>query len=185
MKHIVKLASFAILMFAILSCSLAGRMVEKGLDKGMNTQRASALWSDVPRMDGLDDSPTEDLPLAVKLALHGFVNMVLNSDKNSKDASSDWIIYKYKGGTSDIRNFYSPEKMKSTGNWSLPQDMKSPCLSGSDKGLDGDVCLYQKSEDGKQKGLIIIALPTKEKDVPVFVYFLRAEANAETTNPNK
>ena len=67
------------------------------MDKGLNTQRASALWRDVPRMDGLDDSPTEDLPVAIKLVLHGFVNIVLNSDKNSKPVFTDWIFYKYKG----------------------------------------------------------------------------------------
>lgn len=180
MKYIFKAAVFAILIFAVLSCNLAGKLVEKGLDKGLNIQRASSLWGDVPRMDGLNDSPTEDLPVTIKLVLHTFVNVVLNSDKDQKKhVSTDWIFYQYKGNETDINNFYTPEKMKSSGNWSLPEDMKSACMDGKDKGIPGDVCLYQKTENGKQQGLIIIALPTKEKDTPVFVYFLRAETEAD------
>lgn len=180
MKQITKAAVFAILTIVVLSCSLAGKLVEKGLDKGLNTQRASSLWSDVPRMDGLNDSPTEDLPMTVKLVLHTFVNMVLNSDKNSKPVSTDWIIYNYKGSETDIKNFYTPAKMKGSGNWSLPEEADSAgCMDGKEKGLLGDVCLYQKTENGKQEGLIIIALPTKEPNTPVFVYFLRAETAAE------
>lgn len=180
MKQITKAAVFAILTIVVLSCSLAGKLVEKGLDKGLNTERASSLWSDVPRMDGLNDSPTEDLPMTVKLVLHTFVNMVLNSDKDQKQhVTTDWIIYNYKGSEADIKNFYSAEKMKSSGNWSLPNGMNSPCMDGNAKGLYGDYCLYQKTENGKQKGLIILALPTGKPDLPVFVYFFRAETAAE------
>lgn len=179
MKHIPKAAGFAVLMIAVLSCSLVGKLAEKGLDKGLNTQRADSLWDDVPRMDGLNDSPTEDLPMTIKLVLHTFVNMVLNSDKNSKSISTDWIIYKYSGSETDIKNFYTATLMKSSGNWSLPENMDSPCIDGKEKGLLGSVCLYQKEEDGKQKGLIIISLPTQEPKTPVFVYFLRAETAAD------
>ena len=181
MKNLTKAGGFIVLILAVLSCSMVGKLAEKQLDKGLNTQKADSLWSDVPRMDGLNDSPTEDLPLTIKLALHGFVNLALNSDKNSKGVSTDWIFFRYKGGPSDVTSFYTADKMKSSGNWNLPKDMKEPCLSGKDKGVDGDICLFQKEEDGKQKGLIIIALPTKEKDSPVFVYFLRAEADADQT----
>ena len=81
MKNIASAAGFAILMFSVLSCGLVGNLAQKGLDKELNTKRADSLWSDVPRMDGLNDSPTEDLPITIKLVLHTFVNMVLNSDK--------------------------------------------------------------------------------------------------------
>jgi len=185
MKNIASAAGFAVLMLSVLSCGLVGNLAQKGLDKELNTQRASSLWSDVPRMDGLNDSPTEDLPITIKLVLHTFVNMVLNSDKDQKKhVSTDWIFYKYNGSETDIKNFYTPEKMKSSGNWSLPQDMKSACMDGKEKGLPGEVCLYQKTENGKQQGLIIIALPTQEKDVPVFVYFLRAETDADAPQKN-
>ncbi len=180
MKTITTSLGFLVLIMAVAGCSMIGKLAEKGLDKGLNTQKADSLWPDVPRMDGLNDSPSEDLPLTIKLALHGFVNLVLNSDKSSKGVSTDWILFKYKGTPSDVTSFYTADKMKSDGNWSLPKDMKEPCLSGKDKGVDGDICLYQKVEDGKQKGIIIIALPTKEKDVPVFVYFLRAETDADS-----
>jgi hypothetical protein len=179
MGYITKAAGFGILIFFVLSCSLAGKLAEKGLDKGLNAQRATSLWSDVPRMDGLNDSPTEDLPVTIKLILHTFVDMVLNSDKNSKHVSTDWIIYNYKGSETDIRNFYTPAKMKTAGNWSLPEGMESACMDGKEKGLYGDVCLYQKTESGKQEGLIILALPTKEPNTPVFVYFFRADTAAD------
>lgn len=179
MRNIIKAGGFITLILAVLSCSLAGKLAEKGLDKGLNTQRVGSLWSDVPPMDGLNDSPTDDLPLTVKLVLHTFVNMVLNSDKTSKNVSTDWIFYKYKGSQSDIKSFYTPERMKSSGNWELADGMKSPCIDGSEKGLPGNVCLFQKTEDGKQKGLIILALPVQDKDVPYFVYFFRAEMDTD------
>lgn len=180
MKNIAKAAGFFILILSVLSCSLAGKLAEKGLDKELNTQRAGSLWTDVPKMDGLNDSPTEDLPITIKLVLHTFVNMVLNSDKDQKKhVSTDWIFYKYDGGETDIKNFYTAAKMKSSGNWDLPQGMESPCADGKDKGMPGEVCLYQKTENGKQEGLIILALPTKDAKTPVFVYFIRAETEAD------
>jgi len=180
MKFIAKSACFGILFLVVMSCSLVGKLAEKGLDKELNTKRADALWTDVPKMDGLDDSPTEDLPITIKLVLHTFVNMVLNSDKDQKKhVSTDWIFYDYKGGEADIKNFYTPEKMKASGNWSLVQDMQTPCREGKDENIPGEVCLYQKSENGKQEGIIILALPTKDPKTPVFVYFIRAETDAD------
>jgi hypothetical protein len=177
MKQVLSVVGILAVMLAVLSCGLINRFTNGGVE---NLQRAENLWPDVPRMDGLNDSPTEDLPITIKLVLHTFVNMVLNSDKDQKKhVSTDWIFYKYNGSDTDIKNFYTPEKMKSGGNWSLPQDLKSACVDGKEKGLPGEVCLYQKTEGGKQQGLIIIALPTQEKDVPVFVYFLRAETEAD------
>jgi hypothetical protein len=170
-------------MIFVMSCGLVGKLAEKGIDKALNTQRVGQLWSDVPRMDGLNDSPTEDLPVAIKLVMHAFVNMVLNSDKAQKTpVSIDWIFFKYQGSETDINTFYTAEKMKSSGNWDLPEGMKSPCMDGKEKGLPGDVCLFQKTENGKQHGLIMIAQRTDEKDAPVLIYFLRAESEADPQN---
>lgn len=179
MNNLMKAAGFGVLILAVLSCSLAGKLLEKQIDKGFDGHRAGSLWTDVPRMDGLNDSPTEDLPVTVKLVLHTFVNMVLNSDKDSKQVSTDWIIYNYKGSETDIKNFYTAEKMKSGGNWGLPEGATSPCIDGREKGMYGDVCLFQKVENGRQEGLIIFALPTQEKDKPTFVYFFRVDTAAD------
>ena len=93
MKILARSLGFLILILAVLGCSMYRQAWPRSnLDKGLNTQRADSLWSDVPRMDGLNDSPTEDLPLTIKLVLHGFVNLVLNSDKNQKTVYTDWII---------------------------------------------------------------------------------------------
>ena len=179
MKNITKAAGFGILILSVLSCSLAGKFAEKSLDKELNTHRADSLWDDVPRMDGLNDSPTEDLPITIKLVMHTFVNMLLNSDKKSKPVSTDWIFYNYHGSGTDIKTFYTAEKMKSSGNWSLPEGAKSPCMEGKEKGFSGEVCLFQKTENGKQEGIIILALPNDDPKTPVFIYFLRAETEAD------
>ena len=42
--------------------------------------------------------------------------------------------------------------MKSSGNWSLPEGMESSCMDGKEKGLYGDVCLYQETENGEAGG---------------------------------
>jgi len=176
MKFITRSAGFGVLLLAVLSCSLAGRMAKKGLEKSMNSKRAEALWSDVPRMDGLDDSPSEDLPVAVQFILHAYVDLVLNSDKDQKEhITSDWILFQYNGKATDLTNFYNADRMKSAGNWTLLEDMKTPCVDAEDKGFPGSACLYRKEENGTHEGLIILALQPKENEKTAFVYFLRAK----------
>ena len=124
MKNLTAVLVFVVLIFCVMSCGLAGKLAEKGLDKELDTHRAGSLWDDVPRMDGLDDSPTEDLPVAIRLVMHTFVNVVLNSDKDQKKhVSTDWIFYNYKGGETDIDKFYTAGEMKIT--WSPSPDART------------------------------------------------------------
>lgn len=180
MKYVTKFAGIGVLFLAVISCSLAGRLAEKGLDKTLNAKRVDSLWSDVPRMDGLNVSPTEEMPLAAKLAMHTLVNLVLNSDKDQKQhVSTDWIFFEYDGKGSDIESFYTPERMKSGGNWQLLQGMQSPCMDGTENGITGEACLYQKQENGKQEGMIILAMPSNDPKMPGLVCFFRAKTEAE------
>ena len=175
MKYVTHAAGFGILILAVLSCGLAGKL----MDKGLHMTRTASLWSDVPQMEGLESSET-DMPIALKLVVRTFVNTLLNNaDKDSKPVTTDWVVYGYKGSETDIKNFYTPEKMKSAGNWDPPEKAGAACMDGKEKGLYGNVCLYQKTENGKNKGLVIVALPTEEPKAPVFVYFIRLETDAD------
>lgn len=186
MKHVTRSASFGVLLLAVLSCSLAGRFAKQQISKTLNTKRADSLWSDVPRMDGLDDSPSEDLPVAVQLALHAYVDLILNSDKSQKEQiSSDWILFEYNGKATDLTNFYNPERMKTAGNWILPEDMKTPCMDAEDKGFPGSACVYRKVGNDSHEGLIILALQPKENEKTAFVYFLRARSTPKAGSENK
>jgi len=187
MKDLMKASGFAILILAVMSCGLAGKLVEKGLDPSLDTKRASSLWSDVPRMDGFNDSLEDDMPIAAKLAMHAFVNLMFRGmekgDKNDSHLKADWILFNTKVNEADIKNFYTIDRMKSEGNWSLVKGMESPCKDGKAEGFSGEACLFQKTEDGKQMGMIILAMPNDTSDksgLQGAVYFIRAEVDAGT-----
>ena len=196
MKVISKALGAIVLIFAVLSCSSIGRLAEKQvakqLDKGMKTNKVDSLWQDVPKMDGLGESLNDQLPLAVNVILRGFVNLVfagMNADDKNKDGKQehnpvtvDFIFFNYKGTDIDIDKFYTAERMKAAGNWDLKEGMDKPCLDGGAEGAMGHACIFQKLENGKQQGLIILYVPNSDKnkkdtDPTAFIYFFRASTD--------
>jgi len=77
-------------------------VAEKQIDKGLNMPKRPIPVTDVPRMDDLMIRRRRTCS-GVKLAMHGFVNMVLNRTRTQK-MLCDWIVYDYKGGPLDVTN---------------------------------------------------------------------------------
>jgi hypothetical protein len=186
MKNIIKASGLIVLIFAVLSCSYIGRMAEKQVEKqlgnGMNTNKVDSLWPDVPKMDGLGESLNDQMPVTVNIVMHTFVNLLLGSmaKQENNHINVGFIFYRYQGSDTDIDKFYTAEKMKSSGNWSLKDGMTSPCLDAGANDTVGHACIFQKLENGQQQGLIILSIPAKEKDASALIYFFRA-----TTDPLK
>jgi len=174
MKNISIIFVLGILMFTALGCGMVGKIAEKSMD----IPRADSLWPDVPRMDGLDPSQT-DMPLPLKVFIKTVLNNAWRADnsKDPKPVSTDFIVFGYNGKPDDVKNFYTADKMHSIGRWETGDSQM--CIDESNKGLNANVCLYKKIENGKQEGLAIIALPTEEKNIPTFVYFIRLETEAD------
>jgi hypothetical protein len=179
MKGISKVVIFILFAFAVISCSLAGKLIDSGPDMA----RATELWPDVPRMDGLSSSDVEP-PLAIKLVMRTVLNNLWRLNKDGEDktpASGDWIVFTRNGPPNKVQNFYTNERMTSFGNWEASKN--STCIDGKDKGIDGVLCVFQKIADRKQIGLAIIA-GQDEKSGQTTVFYLRLEQDSETTNSN-
>jgi len=179
MKSINGAIVLVIFVFAAISCNLAGKLIDTGTDM----PKASELWDDVPRMDGLSPSDIEP-PLAIKLIMRTVLNNLWRMNKEGEDktpVSGDWIAFTHNGPPEDVRNFYTNDRMTSFGNWEPSK--QSTCVDGKDKGVDGVLCVFQKVADKKQIGLAIIA-GEDEKTKQTTVFYLRLEQAGDNADSN-
>jgi hypothetical protein len=137
------------------------------------------LWSDVPKMDGLQKSDT-DLPIPIKLLAEPILNRTLGGGTHK----GDWIVFTTKKSTDDVKNFYTNEKMTSYGHWDPSKN--STCMNGSSQGFTevGLFCVFEKTEKTKQTGLMILTGTGKSTE-PMTVFFFRVEgpSNNQSTPP--
>jgi len=181
MKKVPLSVLLVILLFVGLSCRLAERFA--GGDQ--NLKRTSELWSDVPRMDGLDPSEME-MPLAIKMIIRTVLNNLWRLNREGEDktpVSGDWIVFTSAKSPVDVQSFYTNDRMASFGRWEATK--KSTCLDGKESGIDGAMCAFEKVENGKAIMLAVIAIKddsTKQSNI----FFLRLTQDAKpgaTSNP--
>ncbi len=184
MNRRILVAAFAVPLLAILACNPLGSVVDKVTGGDSNMTTVSQLWSDVPRMDGLAPSNIE-MPLPIKLVMRTVIGNLGLLNKEGEDRTTgniDWIVFTSTKSPTDVQNFYTSQKMKTSG-WEAGKD--STCLSGSDQGMTqiGVLCGFTKKAGNQETGLLIIAAPddqTKQTNV----FFLRIEV-AGTPTPKK
>lgn len=180
MKNVAVAVIFCIFLFVVMSCSLA----EKFVPGGSEMSKTAELWPDVPKMDGLATSDME-LPLAIKVLMRTALNNLWRFNNQGEDktpASGDWIVFSTNSVPADIQNFYTNARMTSFGNWEASKN--STCLDGKNSGINGVLCLFQKTVDQKDIGLAIIAMPdaqTKKTNI----FFIRVEKPVDPTAANK
>lgn len=180
MKSISSGTSVILLILVVMSCNLAEKFVPGGTDM----KRTAELWSDVPRMDGLAHSDME-LPVAIKIVIRTALNNLWRLNKEGEDktpATGDWIVFTYDGKLADVQNFYTNARMTSFGNWEASKE--STCLDGKSNGIDGVLCMFEKTADRKQIGLAIIAMQD-DKAKKTNVFFLRIEKPADPNDATK
>jgi len=180
MNRTTMVVVFCVFAFLVISCSLAGKLI----DTGPEMTRTSELWSDVPRMDGLSPSEME-LPPTIKLLMRTALNNLWRLNKEGEDktpATGDWIVFTLNGPPTDVKNFYTNERMTSFGQWEASK--QSTCLDGKDKGIDGILCVFQKAANKKQIGLAIIAVQD-DKTKQTGVFYLRIEKDVENANSSR
>jgi hypothetical protein len=147
--------------------------VEKELG-GTAGSKVAQLWSDVPRMDGMDESQQIEMPVGLKIIANKMLDGMMRGVNNGKDAGHwDWAAFSVKGKTpTDVQTFYTAERMTEHG-W------KSEGGCSNMGGQDATFCGFTKQEGQKGTGLIMIAAEDKESQA-VSIFFIRQEGQPGT-----
>ena len=99
----------ALMVVFTMACSLtalAGQAINPG---GKSVSKVSALWSDVPKMDGMTKEDI-NLPLPAQIAAQGFIKNTGNIQ-----GSLDFIAYKTSKAMQDVEDYYTQERMATAG----------------------------------------------------------------------
>ncbi len=173
MKNVPASILFGVLALLVMSCNLFDKFI--GGDENM--KRATELWSDVPRMEDLTPSDME-MPLAIKLLMRTILGNLGRLNEEGEDKTTgdiDWIVFTSSKTPTEVRDFYTNSRMTSFGSWEASKN--STCLDGSDKGISGVFCVFQKQSDKKQIGLAIVAAQD-DQTKKTNIFFLRLETDA-------
>jgi hypothetical protein len=167
MKRTLMLA-LATLMFALAACGGAG-----GLSLGgVGGQAVSVdLWSDVPRMDGLNASSGQ-LPMVAEM----FMQMMV-SQASEGSGSGDVAVFTTANTAAEIQAFYSGERMAASG-WTSGD--AATCFSGADQGVAdiGLFCAFTRNPGPAETMLVLIAVPG-EQSGQNSLFFVRLEGQSQ------
>jgi len=167
-----------ILCLAVIACKTIAERAT-GSDK---MAKAGELWSDVPRMDGMQVSDLE-LPWAVKLLMKTALNNLWRLNKEGEDktpAEGDWIAFTVAGTPTDVQDFYTKDRMSSFGNWESDKDDKNCVGANNDGAAKGLMCVFKKTEGGRDKLLAIWAGADDAKKQTT-LFYLRIEKPVDKT----
>jgi hypothetical protein len=149
MKRNTLAVLLSIAMLLTMACGVVNTLT------GGGSGTTTSLWSDVPPFEGATKANL-DLPLAAKLAVQAAFQGKL-----------EFIAFTTTKGTQDVVNFYTADRMKSSG-WTTES---AGCTSGSTStdSNQGAFCFYGKKEDAKETGLVIVvAQDDKTKQTQIF-----------------
>ena len=155
MKTRYMVALSAILVIAALGCGVLDTVVNQAVSGGKPAGTVAELWTDVPKMDGMN-KVNMDLPIAAQLAM-----------KAMTQGSFDFISYTTSKSSKDVVNFYTPERMKAAG-WG--SEDTGGCTASSDtSSAAGGICVFSQASGGKNNALmIVIAQDDSTKQTQLF-----------------
>lgn len=148
--------SLAAIMFLTMACGMLGNLV------GGDATAVTALWQDVPKLEGATRLDTE-MPAAIKV--------VMNAALGGK---FDFVVYKSSATPEQIKAFYSVERMQGLG-WAADSTGCNNVAAQADGGADlaGGLCTFSKIENGKQSVLLIV-LGKTESGAETRLFYARA-----------
>ncbi len=152
-KYLIALS--AVLLVAAMGCGLLDSVVNQAVSGGKPAGTVADLWSDVPRLDGMNKANME-LPLAAQLAI-----------KAMTQGNFDFIAYTTNKTPKDVQNFYTADRMKAAG-WDSENSGGCTDMSGS-TGASGGICFFEKTDVTPNVALaIVIAQDDKTKQTQLF-----------------
>lgn len=172
-----------VLLGALLLVAPSCRVINKFTGNDPNLKKTAELWSDVPRMEGLTSSEAE-MPMYVKILMRTALNNLYRLNNQNEDrtpATGDWAVFTTTKSPDDVKNFYTNARMTSFGSWAASNN--STCSSGNQAGFSGVGCVFNKTANKQDIGLLIVAAQDEQKK-QTNVFFVRVEKE-ETPATNK
>jgi hypothetical protein len=147
---------------------------EKELGTGSGS-KVGQLWSDVPSMDGMDQSQNIELPMGLKIIAKKMLDGMMRGVNDGKDAGHwDWAAFSVNNKTpNDVQTFYTAERMSQHG-WKS----EGGCTNMS-AGQDATFCAFSKQEGQKGTGLILISTFDKDTNA-TSMFFIRQEGQTSS-----
>ncbi len=164
MKTVQKLM-VVVTMLSLMGCGMLNSL----LDNTSTTGTVSSLWSDVPPLQGAAKTNLE-MPLAFRLMIQAAFR-----------GGIDYIAYTTKQSPDEVRNFYSVERMKSSG-WQaadLEGNQGGPQSCVGDQqgaGSSGELCVFAK-QDGNKEILLAIVVAEDAQTKQADVFYARIDAS--------
>jgi len=148
----------AVLVVAALGCGVLDTVVNQAVGGGKPAGTVTDLWTDVPKMDGMN-KVNMDLPITAQLAI-----------KALTQGSFDFIAYTTDKSSQDVVNFYSPDRMKSAG-WEAA-DTGSCTVSSDTSSGAGGLCMFSQTS-GNQNNALMIVIAQDDKSKQTQLFFIR------------
>ena len=167
MKVRLGIALSVVLLVAATACSLTSLIPGAG-----SSGTVSALWSDVPPLDGATRDSIE-MPLPVRLAMQAMLK-----------GQVEFIIYSTTKTPQEVRDFYTKDRMVAAG-WDADSSGGCEAQTGQTQSQSGaqDMCFFSKTEGTKEVGLVILMVQDdKTKNTQLFYARVYAE---QTPVPGK
>ena len=160
MKRKSLAALLSVTMLLTMACGIVNTLT------GGGSGTTTSLWSDVPPFEGASKANL-DLPLAAKIAVQAAFQGKL-----------EFIAFTTGKGVQDVVDFYTADRMKSSG-WTSES---AGCTTGSTstEGTPGAFCFYGKKEDAKQTGLVIV-VTQDEKTKQTQIFYVRIDVTPTPT----
>jgi hypothetical protein len=155
MKARYMIALSAALLVAALGCGVIDSVVNQAVSGGKPAGTVADLWTDVPKMDGMN-KVNMDLPIPAQLAV-----------KAVTQGNFDFIAYSTNKAPQDVVNFYTPDRMKAAG-WDS-QDTGGCTVSSDTSSGAGGICVFSQTGGSKNNALmIVIAQDASTKQTQLF-----------------
>ena len=169
MKLRLGFALCVVLLVAATACSLTSLIPGAG-----SSATASALWTDVPPLDGATRDNIE-MPLPVRLAMQAVLQ-----------GQVEFIIYSTPKTPQEIKDFYTKERMQAAG-WDANSSAGCESNTNQSQSQSGmqDMCFFSKTEGTKEVGLVILMVQDdKTKNTQLFYARVSAEQTPVPGTPS-
>jgi hypothetical protein len=158
-----KMALSATLAIVVLMTASCGGFL------GGSGGTATALWSDVPPMEGATLNRDLQLPVVARVALQA-----------ASQGNFEFVAYVTDKSPQDVANFYTNERMSAQG-WTAENGGCTSLSGDSGTTAGGGFCLFSRKDDNRDTALFIFAA-RDEQQAQTQLFYVRASA-ATTPSP--